>query len=707
LIDRILISLQLALLGLMLFGRIGLELSLPRQIIGFICLIIVPGLLIFRVLGLRASNVFEAILYCVGLSISFLYILGLCVNFSLPLIGVSEPLSTLPLATALSLCVILLMVLGSRYRPGYSVMTLNCPIPFKQFYMFFILLFTVLGTFIYNNSDNYFLFHILFAIIIILSVYSIFKGPSKIDYTLAIYIISISLLFYKSLIGTTLWGWDIHEEYYFAELTRSGSIWNPSINNSMNSILSVTMLPTMFANICDMDIIWIFKIFYPLIFALIPIGLYLIVKRQMDERIAFLSCLFLISQQYFYGGALYVCRQQIAELFFILLLLIIIDRDMNKVSRSIMLIAFSFSLVVSHYSTVLIYAFLLIPSWLVYVILENHKIDTYLRRRFSGNRFFSGDGSSASSYLFSTYYPLFIVVVLFGWYMMVSNSSVLISITEIGRTFSIESLSNLLSSDSTGGVDILLTKTPLTRTITKGLYIICEISIAAGLLYAVFMSNNCRINRFFCIFALADFGLSFASMAVPYFTFIDTPRMLHLTSLALAPFCIIGFVAISRNIYWFSSNYQRTLILVSCFMSVFLLFNCGSIYDIVDKDNSYIIVDPDNAYFTPIEIQGAQWIGSRAVSPSLYVDYLSKWAMAEFYEIRLLKEFTGDTMDIGKDSYIYLSSYNINNQIREDRWVGQHHVYVVVPLEGSIFSRTISNANLVFQNGGSSIYYNV
>ena len=89
---------------------------------------------------------------------------------------------------------------------------------------------------------------------------------------------------------------------------------------------------------------------YPFLFSLIPLGLYKIFKTQTDDsKIAFLAVFLFMSFNTFYIELLSLTREMTAELFMVLLLLLIFDRK-YKINRIAIMLLFSMSLVVSHYS---------------------------------------------------------------------------------------------------------------------------------------------------------------------------------------------------------------------------------------------------------------------------------------------------------------------------------------------------------------------
>ncbi len=105
--------------------------------------------------------------------------------------------------------------------------------------------------------------------------------------------IAITLLFQYSLISNYVQGADIKVEYYVSTLTQSSGFWNSTasftnlVYGRFYNMLSITVLPTIYSNILNMDITWVFKIVYPLIFALVPLALYLLWRGKFGAYSGF------------------------------------------------------------------------------------------------------------------------------------------------------------------------------------------------------------------------------------------------------------------------------------------------------------------------------------------------------------------------------------------------------------------------------------
>ena len=116
------LSLAILLATLGLIGLAGLGFDVPglRQIIGFIFLTFVPGILILRILKIHNVGLIESLLYSVGLSVAFVMFSGLFINFALPLVGISRPISVFPVATTLTIFTLILAAVAYRRDRGFS-----------------------------------------------------------------------------------------------------------------------------------------------------------------------------------------------------------------------------------------------------------------------------------------------------------------------------------------------------------------------------------------------------------------------------------------------------------------------------------------------------------------------------------------------------------------------------------------------------------
>ncbi len=108
---------------------------------------------------------------------------------------------------------------------------------------------------------------------------------------------------------------------------------------------------------------WVYKIIFPLLFALMPVALYQAYMKQSNEKLAFMASFFFVSLVVFFSEMLQLARQEIAELFVALIILLIVDRSMQKSRWSLLFLVFAASLVLSHYGLTFIFIGTLALGW--------------------------------------------------------------------------------------------------------------------------------------------------------------------------------------------------------------------------------------------------------------------------------------------------------------------------------------------------------
>ena len=404
-------------------------------------------------------------------------------NMIYPFFGISRPISTVSLMITMSMVVLGLGYISyKRDRkfsdPGFiEVKGILSP---PALFLCLIPFLSIFGSYQVNFHQNNI---ILAFLIIVLSITVVLIGfnkfiPKKM-YPLAVFVIAISLLYHRSLTSMYLCGWDIQFECYLCNLVKINSIWDATIPTTYNAMLSIVMLAPIFSDICGMRITWVFKIFYPLIFALVPLGLYRVFQKQTNDTIAFLSVFFFVSIYTFYSEMLALARQQIAELFLVLLVLLMIDKNIDRVKRTGVFVIFAFSLAVSHYGLSYIFMFSLIAVCSMFFLS--------IRREKQSNM--------AKSIITPKFVVLYITFAL-TWYMYVSDSSVFVAIVSIGDHIVSNIFSDFLNPEAAEGIDIMIGETvsPL-HSVTKYLHLATQFFIVIGIFTLLLKREEMKFGK--------------------------------------------------------------------------------------------------------------------------------------------------------------------------------------------------------------------
>jgi len=723
---KVVLGIQLAVWGAIGLDAIGLQIPIIRQLTGFVYLTFIPGILILRILKLHKLGNIETLLYTAGLSIATLMFTGLFMNSVYPFFGISGPISITPLIITISVVVLVLCVLcyirDKDFSDPGSIDVGNILSP-PVLFLCLIPFLAILGTYFVNFHHNNILLMFLIIIIALIVVLIAFdKFIPKNLYPLAVFIIAISLLYHRSLISMYLWGWDIHLELYLTNLVKMNSMWDPTLYGGCNAMLSLVMLAPIYSIVTHMDITWVFKIIYPLLFALVPLGLYRVFQKQTDDKIAFLSCFFFVSLFTFYTEMLALARQQIAELFLVLLILLMIDKNMDKMKRAFLSIVFGISLAVSHYGLSYIYMFCLISAWLILISGEDPWVQKLMNNFYSkfGRKKEKVAGNPGSlkikienRTISSTFVLLFTTFTL-AWYLYVSSSSAFNAIVHIGDHIASSIFTDFLNPEAAEGWRIITGETvsPL-HSVLKYLHLLSQFFIFVGVITLLLKRVNTKFEREYAAFSLVNFVICFGGIALPFFaSSLNTTRLYQITLIFLAPFCIIGgitvFKMMSRIVKasWTDQHVRSSLKILSVFFAIFLLFNSGWVYEVA-KDYPPALLNNTIDYprFNEQEVLTGVWLNNeKDTRVNVYSD--------EYRGLLLLgilgegHVFYGDneiTTWMPNNIYIFLGHENVKNgkitlimPTKERR---------PVSLQNLTFYNTLLNMNRIYNNGDAQVYY--
>lgn len=701
------IVIQISLLILILLDFIGIKIPILREIIGFFYITFVPGILILRVLKLHNLGNIETLLYTVGLSISSVMFLGFFMNLIYPLIGISKPLSLFYLTITITGFVIILSILSYLFDKDYSELNFIdiknlisnkslslCLLPFLAIFSAYIM------TFYSFSSFNIILIFLIIVISIIIILVAYDKIPKEL-YPFTIFVISITLLYSGSLISLNIVEWaDLSFEYNIANTILNNSIWIPSIVypslsiSNLNAVLSITLLAPIYSIITDISILWIFKIIYPLLYSLVPVGMYLVIKRQSNSKIAFMSVFLFIATFGFFTDMLGLNRQQIGEIFIILILLILVNTNIESKKRTILLIIFAFSLIISHY----VIAYLFILTLLILFILINidKKFINPIKIESKKNKIITNG------------FIILFIIFTFAWYLYTSNSSVVVSI--------IHSLQNILgsvsieflNSKSTQGLSILTGRSStILGYVYKSIYFTTQLFIIIGLLVVLkfkrisLTNETLNMNKEFVLLCVPFFFIDLAGLLIPNFALtINTSRLYHISLFLLAPLSIIG------GLYFFKLlRLQKYAIkLISILLVVYFLFNTGLVYSLAGETTSYFPLNPENSttpHFTQADMNSLSWLKSHySDENSVYGDLISSYLIESvFNQFNYLDISYNETLNTKK--YYFFSNYNVlNNKI----WLSVTGRLNYNITSFSNIKSNLTNNDKIYDNNNAQIY---
>lgn len=350
-----------------------LNLPVLKPLLAIIFLGLFPGWLMVIIFRLQHLGTTEKIVLSVGLSHAFLMCYGWVLNQISLYFGYSRPLSPGFLGLFLSLALLIMLVIA--YFSTKETFKLNFPKKelklnlSEKLMIGLALIFPVLsifGTYLMNlTNNNIFLMVLLFFIPVCLVFISILKDKlSAKTYPVLIFFIGFSLILMFGLRSNHLIGSDTHHEYCLFQLTSKFQNFHLFESDNCNSCLSISLLPAIYQSFLNINPEYLFKLFYPLLFSISPLVVYIISKKYMDNFYAFLASFFFMSFSNFQMTTAHA-RTNTAILFFSLAIMVLFHSKISPVAKRSLFIIFAVATIVSHYSTTYVFFFVLILTWLI------------------------------------------------------------------------------------------------------------------------------------------------------------------------------------------------------------------------------------------------------------------------------------------------------------------------------------------------------
>lgn len=685
-------DLKIAIMFLQFAMYITVFFNVPvaRQITGFIYFTFVPGFIITELLNIKDISKLETILFSTGLSIAFLMAVGLFINLLGPLIGISTPLSLIPLIVVTNVIVILLLFLEWRNHEyyGFSISSKKL-VPFGLV-LCAILVLCVAGALLVDSpphTDNSLLLLMLISISMLVGLAALSKKlvPAEL-YPLILFVVALALLFHVSLFSNYLVGGDIFGEYATFKLTAINSYWNPAISGKLQSMLSVTILPTIYSALLNLDGTWILKTIYPLIFAFVPLGLYQLFKSRVSKEVAFFSVFFFVSDLTFFTEIAELARQMIGEFFYILLFLTLFSNNVKGYTKWLLFTVFGFGLVVSHYAMAYIFLGLIFAVWLV----------GFLRRRKT---------------IVAGGMVLLFAILTFAWFVYVSQASTFSALVQAANTVSSNFVSNFLNPQSRGAQTLEAVGASGINTFWHNLgryaYYVTEAFIIIGFLGLLLKKRRSFLNDDFNLLVFCNMLLLSACIIVPNFagTFNIT-RFYHVTLFFLAPCCVLGGIDILKLLSRKKVKEKYLgLIVVLVVLIPFFLFQTGFIYEVAKEQNFSL---PLSAYrfdtltlanrgvVSGTEVSGAAWLSQYQNSSRFVYADLQSGSLA--YNGVQNGVWLSPGIPIPSGSYIYFRQYNVYDGIAFSSYTSASafNVSQIVP--------SLHTTNIICSSGSCEIY---
>jgi len=708
------LSLYIFVYGIIYLDTLGINLTIIRPLTTVIYFLVIPGFIVLKILNLNKITNLDTILFSVGLSISILMFLGLLTNLMSPVFGFDHPISLIPFINAFTIFLIFLLALCYCCSKSLSIFKFKtCRSMFSPYLLFACLLplLAIFGTYLVNF---YFYNHILVFLLLILTFIPIlymFRNVSSVFYPPTIFLFALAILYHNSLISIYLVEWgDLSLEYHYSYQVLTTSFWNSGIHNNLNSMMSITMLPPILSLTTGLELMWVYKIVYPILYSLVPLGIYRISQLQTNDKIAFLASILFISSFTFFTVMLGASRQQIGEIFLILLTLILVNKDIDTLSKSILSIILSFSLIISHYGLSYIYDFVMLNTILLILIKNLPLLRDFLNNYMPSIRPLSLKDNSVK---FNTI--LFFNVVILCWYIYTSRSAAFNVIVFITHGIINSISSDFLNPNTIEGLALLISP-PSTwlGAIYKALYYFTQAGIIVGIIYMILNNRKYAINVEYLAFSIGAMSLLAAAILIPMFSAIGTGRMYHIAQIYLSMYSVIGGLFIlEKMVNLLKSKWVLDASLpakvLSILFSLYFMLNCGLAYQLAGIPVSFSLNTNmiDRPHFESQEIIAGTWLNDKQnhdlpIYSDLYNAHIFSWFTGDIISFRGKDNVI---MEVPDKSYIFLGKRNlVKGEIFIEDPIKIRAYFSIGSLHNSSIYQKILSRNNIFNNRDAKIY---
>lgn len=718
-----------------LFNGLNINFFVLRPVISFLFLTFLPGFLLLLNFNIRKISFWDLVLYSAGLSIFLLYFYGLFINSAYLHIGLNRPLSTGNLLPGLNLLIALLTI-GAFGNTRNVIVDLQIQKNLQtKIFLILPLLFPLLSIFATNVLNNNGPNILVIINILAISCYAMLliilrKNMDSFIYPWSVFLISLAVLFIYTLRSWHIIGYDINLEYRTFLITKTTGTWDFSkLKDAYNACLSLTILPAIYSSFLHFNDEYIFKLIYPVIFALTPVAVYQNLQKNFNKELAFIASFFFIAQIEFMSEMPGLVRQQIAFFFFALMLLIHFSRPFGKQINKIFFILFGLSLVVSHYSTTYIADIVLLCSFVFYLIIR-------LYNRIK-NR------AEETHYSFNFY--LLPVIILFSftfiWYVQITNTAL-----ELPTVFSnsVKNFTNLFSKEQRSEASLIaifnisegynqkdinqfvksvtpqdMQPYPLTPeysdkipykgnisiladSLYRNIITLTKIFLLLGVVYLFYLNyKKNAINTSFILLSLTFEVLVALFILLPYLsTQYNYDRLLQQALMILAVLPMIMYFSIVKRL---SGSSQLSYVIITATYVFQFIMATGLMYQFYGGITSLQINnfgENFNFYTQDTEVNSLQWLSDHYDNASpIYIDRyasLKLQAYTRLPQYRINKTIVPGA--ISKNSYVYSSYINTT----KDKTFAYFNFKVIGYNYPQLFLDR--SKNLIYNNGETKIY---
>jgi len=713
-------SIILAYYGSIVTAKYFFDISPLPQLLGFITFYFLPGFAIMRILGIHNLESKNSIVVAIGLSISYIMIIGLVLNFLF--LYYKTKLFDFTILTALATLLIIKIIIISEvmnknnsnknnnkyYNP---LLKINNKEVIQIMYLIILPIISFLGCITFDLLSMEFFLLILFILILLIPILVVFNKLNQKYYPAAVISVSLSLAIYGSLSYPNLF-FDAGWEYYFSNLIKNIGYWDPNfVSDRTNSLPYITIHIPIISIVLNLNLHLIYKILLPVIHSLSALVIYSIIEKvTSDKKISLFATLIITFIPAYYTWFTATARQGGGFLFFLLLIYLIFEQRLNWLQRQILFVFFTISLVFSHYGT----SYLILSIFIVSLVIQKIFKETKVLKTSS---------------------VIIIMVIVISYYLYLSHSVSFKAILKFVDNF-IQLLSLGLFTQKSPLVYAYSYSWPISVKITRDLIAILFIFIIIGIIYNLRYKNIINNNiKKYVVLSLSSIMLYPVFLVAPHFG-RDRVLVLHLTFLVIYFFMgvnviikgVIKKLIIILKILKINNlpKYFEPSKMINIFVVIYIIllfsFSSGLVSLFIPNDYSPLVFINKNkigsiedpyflralyrTYAKYSEITSGIWLSNHWVdSVRIYVEksgkagelpllpylYLNRTGISPFVEtIMIMSNFE-------ENSYLYMRYFNHKLKI-----TFSEDATKIFEINNIIL---INKTNKIYDNNNSCIYY--
>jgi len=663
------------------FLAVRLDIPYFRQISSVIFLGFLPGWLIIRLLKLDNLDTTSKFVLTVGLSQVFVIFFGLIVNQISLYFGYLHPLNenvlTITFSLALIFMAVILNFIGKWPKISLPKMHLSVIDIVILLFSAVLPLLSIVGTILMNFSDNNILLMVLLSFIALLIIIVIAKSDqlSPFIYPFIILMIGLSLTLMWGFRSNHIVGVDAHHEYLLMQMTAQAQHWQIFEKSTLDSCLSISLLPTIYNVFLNINPEYLFKVFYPVLFSISPVVLYVIYKQYVGRLYAFIASAFFMSFMNFQTTTMHA-RTNTAILFVALALLALFHEKIHPVTGKAFFVLFLTATIVSHYSTTYVLFFILLIAFIGSAIYKFILQENPSRKRFRI--------TGVSIILFFT--------LIFIWYSQVIEVPFNSGIWFISKT--IQSLQDLFVLESRNTVPaafgVGLAQKQLPHHIEFVFNWLTIILMLIGVFACCLKESLMRklksvknLDKDYLFLSISSVSILVIAVLFPMISVgYDISRIYIQMLVIVSLFIVIGTISIIKflNIK-INPKWVLLLILIPYFWG-----QTSFTYQIMGAPRSMVLSTQNNQYdlyyTSDSESRACFWLKDKIVDRDNATVCSDFWGTRRLYsQAELLPSrtvcFTNKNYTVNKTDYVYLRDYNVAYEGRNIDFIDKNLIYFV------------------------------